>query len=60
MTRITEKDFTGYSHASIDEAIHNAVEKAGQHLRFEVIETRSQHDNAGRPHYQATITTFHE
>lgn len=60
MTKITEKDFTGYSQDGIDKAIANAIEKAGDHQRFEVIETRSHHDDAGLVQYQATITAFEE
>ena len=58
MTSIRTRDYTGYSEAGLDEAIENALQKAGEFNRVEVIETRSSHFNEDKKHYQVTLTTF--
>jgi dodecin len=49
----------GSSETSIEEAVQNAVTKAGRSLRglrwFEVLETRGQIDNGRVAHYQVVI-----
>ena len=52
------RDYTGYSDESIDKAIQNALQKAGDHTRFEVIETRGSQIGEDKRHYQITLTTF--
>jgi dodecin len=51
-------EFIGYSNSSIDEAIKNALQKAGEHSYFEVIETLGSHLGEGIRHYQVTIAAF--
>ncbi|QBR85245.1 dodecin domain-containing protein [Legionella israelensis] len=53
-------DYTGYSETGIEEAIQNALEKAGEPARFEVIETLGAQDQMDRRHYQVTLKTFTE
>lgn len=60
MTQIKPSDFTGYSDKDIDEAIRDALEKAGQYTRVEVVETRGSHVKGNNRHYQVTLTTFDE
>ena len=60
MSTIKTKDFTGHSNLSIDEAIANALEKAGKHRRVKVIETRSSQHNENNSQYQVTLTTQDE
>ena len=58
MTIKKTRDYTGYSDESIDEAVQNALQKAGEHSRFEVIETRGSQLNDNKRHYQIMLTTF--
>lgn len=55
MSSLKTSDYTGYSHASIDEAVSDALEKAGHHQHVEVIETRSSKLSQDERHYQVTI-----
>ncbi|HVK39858.1 MAG TPA: dodecin [Candidatus Kapabacteria bacterium] len=52
-------ELTGSSPVSIDEAVRNAVARAGKTIRnmrwFEVTETRGQIDNGAVAHWQVTI-----
>lgn len=52
--------FTGYSTAGIQEAIQNALEKAGEYLHFEVVETSSCQAGEESRQYQVTLSTFAE
>jgi len=56
-------ELTGSSSISIENAIENAVAKAGQtidNLRwFEVVETRGHIDNGKVAHWQVTIKVGH-
>lgn len=53
-------DYIGYSTSGIDEAIQNALQKAGDHNHFEIVETRGSQIGEDERHYQATITAFFE
>lgn len=53
-------DFTGYSDSGIDEAIQDALEKAGDHARIEVVETRGSQTTDDTRQYQVTLATFDE
>lgn len=52
-------ELTGSSSVSIDEAIRNAVSKAGETLHnlrwFEVVETRGHIENGKVAHFQVTL-----
>jgi dodecin len=52
-------ELTGSSHKSVEEAIRNAVRRAGRTLRqlrwFEVIDTRGHIENGDVAHWQVTI-----
>lgn len=52
-------ELTGSSPVSIDDAVRNAVARAGKTIRnmrwFEVTETRGQIDNGAVAHWQVTI-----
>jgi len=52
-------EMTGSSPQSIEQAVRNAVDKAGQTVRnmrwFEVVETRGHIDNRQIAHWQVTI-----
>jgi dodecin len=52
---IKTEDFTGYSELSIDDAVTDALEKAGQFQRIEVIETRSSQHGENQSQYQVTL-----
>lgn len=54
---IEARDYTGYSEASLDEAIANALQKADKHCRFEVIETRSSLF-PNKAQYHVTLTAY--
>ncbi|WP_028389431.1 dodecin domain-containing protein [Legionella fairfieldensis] len=58
MITIKKGDYTGYSDSGIDEAVQNALQKAGKHTHFEIIETRSSQIEKNTRHYQATVTAF--
>ncbi len=51
-------DFTGYSDCGIDEAIQDALDKAGEYAHVEVVETRGSHIKGDHRQYQVTLTTF--
>ena len=55
MKKITAGDFTGYSDAGINEAIRNALEKAGNYTHVEVVETRGSQIKGYNRRYQATL-----
>jgi len=52
-------ELTGSSTESMEQAVRNAVDKAGQTVRnmrwFEVVETRGHIDNQQIAHWQVTI-----
>lgn len=60
MTRIKTGDFTGYSELGIDEAIQDALEKAGDYVRVEVVETRGSQAKGNNRQYHVTLATFDE
>ncbi|MDI9818958.1 MULTISPECIES: dodecin domain-containing protein [unclassified Legionella] len=53
-------EYTGSSDSGINEAIQNALQKAGEHTRIEVVETRSSHVGDDKRYYQVTVSTFAE
>ena len=53
-------DFTGYSTAGIDEAIQDALQKAGDYVRVEVVEARGSQAKGDNRQYQVTLATFAE
>lgn len=53
-------DFTGYSESAIDEAVQDALDKAGEYSRVEVVETRGSHIKGLNRRYQVTLATFDE
>lgn len=53
-------EFTGYSDSGIDEAIQHALQQAGEHSHFEIIETRGSQIGDNTRHYQVTITAFYK
>ena len=57
MTDIKDKDYTGFSELSIDDAVLDALKKAGKHERVEVIETRSSQQLKKKSEYHVTLTT---
>ena len=60
MTSKKVGDFTGYSSLGIDEAIKDALDKAGDYARLEVVETRGSQVKEASRQYQVTIATFDE
>lgn len=60
MTKTMSKDFTGYSETGIEEAIQDALNKAGNYVRVEVVETRGSQSKGDSRQYQVTLTTFDE
>ncbi|ARG96315.1 hypothetical protein [Legionella micdadei] len=58
MATTKKGDYIGYSDAGINEAIQNALKKAGEHSYFEVIETRGSQIGEDKRQYEATITAF--
>ena len=58
MIRMKAGDFTGYSTAGIDDAIQDALAKAGDHVRIEVVETRGSQVKNDVSQYQATLAVF--
>jgi|GEM_PF-3083650 len=60
MTNQKRKDHTGYSEASLTDAISDALAKADEHSHYEVIETRSSRFADEKRRYQVTLTTFVE
>ncbi|QRN02535.1 hypothetical protein GH742_00830 [Legionella sp. MW5194] len=57
MTTVKPNDFTGYSESGLDDALAQALQKAGEYQRVEVIETRSSHTTDDKT-YQVTITAY--
>jgi len=57
MTVMKKGDFTGRSNAGINEAIQDALKKAGKPQRFVVVETRCSHADDNR-RYQVTLATL--
>ena len=53
-------DFTGYSTSGIPDAVQNALEKAGEHARFEVVETLYSKADEHSCEYQVTLAAFSE
>jgi len=51
-------DFIGYSKLGIQEAIQDALKQAGEHMRFEVVETRCSRADEQHREYQVTLATF--
>ena len=60
MITIKSKDYTGYSHVSIDEAMVDSIKKAGKPQQIAVIETRSSQNTDKQNQYQVTVTTQEE
>ncbi|KTD26239.1 MULTISPECIES: dodecin domain-containing protein [Legionella] len=58
MATTKKGDFIGYSEVGIDQAIQNALQKAGEHSHFEVIETRGSQIGEDKRQYEATIIAF--
>lgn len=58
MTTTKKVDFIGYSDSGIDEAIQNALQQAGEHTRYEVVETCGSQVGDNKTQYQVTITAF--
>ncbi|HAT9718996.1 TPA: hypothetical protein JBD64_14470 [Legionella pneumophila subsp. pneumophila] len=52
------EDFTGFSESGIDDAIQNALKKAGNPTHFEVVETLGSQDRQSDRRYQATLKTL--
>ncbi|MGQ3891686.1 hypothetical protein [Legionella sp. CNM-4043-24] len=55
MMKLKQNDFTGYSESSMDEAIHNALQKAGSHSHVRIIETQSSQLSDKKRFYQVTL-----
>ena len=60
MTLLKPNDFTGYSDSGIDKAIQDALQKAGDYVRIEIVETRGSYARGDNREYHATVTTFAE
>lgn len=52
--------FTGQSNLDIHEAIEMALEQAGEHAHFEVVETSCSQAGQEDRQYQVTVTAFSE
>ncbi|HAT7073354.1 TPA: hypothetical protein JAN90_11415 [Legionella pneumophila] len=52
------EDFTGFSESGIDDAIQNALKKAGNPTHFEVVETLGSQDSLSDRRYQVTLKTL--
>lgn len=52
--------FTGYSTSNLHEAVQNALEKAGEHKRFEVVESCSIKAPENERQFEVTLSTFHD
>lgn len=53
-------DFIGYSNSDIHEAIKDALNKAGEHSHFEIIESQCSQANEDNRMYKVTLATFAE
>lgn len=51
-------DYTGFSESGITDAIENALLKADEHTRIEIIETRSSQVGDEVRRYQVVVSTF--
>ena len=60
MTIKKVSDFTGHSTSGIDDAIKDALAKAGDYQRVEIIETRGSQTAGAQSCYQVTIATFNK
>ncbi len=60
MDKLKSAEFTGYSDLCIEEAIQNALNKAEQYVRFEIIETSGSLANRNNRQYHVTLTAFEE
>ena len=58
MNVIKSGDFIGYSNEGISEAVQNALEKAGEPARFEVVEMVYSHEGDNQRQYQVTLATL--
>ncbi|KTC98667.1 dodecin domain-containing protein [Legionella erythra] len=58
MTIVKNKDFTGHSESGLEDALAQALQKAGEYQRVEVIETRSSHITEENKSYQVTIAAY--
>lgn len=58
MTLIKKGDYTGYSHLGIVDALQNALEKVGEHSRFEIVQTLRAFNDDSKLLFQITITAF--
>lgn len=52
------EDFVGLSEYGIDDAVQNALEKAGNPLNYEVVETLGFLNNNTKRQYQVTLKTL--
>lgn len=57
MTSTKVTDFMGYSEISIDEAINDALKKAGKHSTVAVVETCSRRYGNNQYEYQVTLAS---
>jgi flavin-binding protein dodecin len=53
-------EFTGYSNASIHDAIKNALAKAGEPSRFSIVETFGMHIKEREKEYQVLLRAFQD
>ncbi|WP_028372319.1 hypothetical protein [Legionella lansingensis] len=51
-------EYTGSSDLGLSDAIQDALQKAGEHTRIEIIETISSWINDDKRYYQVIINTF--
>ena len=59
MNTIKSGDFTGFSNTSMNEALQNALEKAGDPPRFSVVETFGVHITEQEKQYQVVVKPKH-
>ncbi len=60
MPEIKTMDVTGYSTTGIKEAIQDALHRAGDYVRIEIIEARGSQAKGDNRQYQVTLATFAE
>lgn len=58
MSKSKPEDFIGNSQKDIDEAFRDALHKAGEFKRVEVIETCGSHVNGNDRRYQVTLVKY--
>jgi hypothetical protein len=51
-------DYVGNSKSSLCEAIKDALHKAGEHQRYEIIESLSTRSSENTYHYQVLLAIF--